>query len=370
MFNQVKQSFINWISTEPPNTDYPLCDFERIRYEVRPCDVLLIEGRSRVSQVIKQITQSPWSHACLYIGRLHDVDDINLRKKLAEHFNGSPNVQLVIEGYLGQGTIASPLESYQCDHIRICRPRGLSRQDAQNVIAYAIEQLGTEYDVRQIFDLARFLVPWSFLPGRFRSSLFEMNIGESTKTVCSTMIAKAFTSVEFPILPVVKQHEETGIELIKTNPKLYTPRDFDYSPFFEIIKYPFIELSDHGNYRNLPWNRNGLFSPDGENIVDSTNTVRKKAKEAEPQTDAPLEKEQIELDVDNESEQSVADALEQKDTPHSSASADTDSSPNTDAIDKSDPQLTEEVPAKMSGNKENHSHKGILNRFTPMKKTS
>ena len=86
------------------------------------------------------------------------------------------------------------------------------------------------------------------------------------------MIAKAFESVEFPILPVIKQHEETGIELIKVNPKLFTPSDFDYSPFFEIIKYPFIELSDRGNYRDLPWNRNGLISPDGQEIVDEALT--------------------------------------------------------------------------------------------------
>jgi hypothetical protein len=26
------------------------------------------------------------------------------------------------------------------------------------------------------------------------------------------------------------------------NPKLFVPADFDYSPFFEIVKYPIIEL--------------------------------------------------------------------------------------------------------------------------------
>jgi hypothetical protein len=267
MIKALVNKLIDWVNIEKPNTEFPLCDFERIRYELRPCDVLLIEGRSRVSEVIKLITQSPWSHACLYVGRLHDVDDLELRKKLAEHFTGDPNVQLVIEGYLGKGTISSALDNYKNDHIRICRPQGLSRKDAQQVLKFAIDRLGTEYNIRQLFDLGRFLLPWSIMPRRWRSSLFEHHIGESTKAVCSTMIAQAFSAIDFPILPVLRQHEETGVELIVRNPKLFTPRDFDYSPYFDIIKYPFVSFSE-GPYRSLPWNKDGLFSHDGENITD------------------------------------------------------------------------------------------------------
>lgn len=303
MFRSLKESIINWIIYEPPASGFPLCDFERIRYEVRPCDVLLIEGRSRASMVIKQITQSSWSHSCIYIGRLHDIDDIQLRQELAEHFTGSPDEQLVIEGYLGKGTIVNPLKNYKQDHIRICRPRGLSRKDAQKVLEYAISQIGTEYNTRQIFDLARFLVPWSILPSRWRSSLFEHHVGESTKTVCSTMIAEAFSSVEFPILPLIKQHEETGIELIQRNPKLYTPRDFDYSPFFEIIKYPFIELSDSPNYRNLPWNRTGLVSSDGQSVeetpVKSEKKIKNKHSEKSKNITKPLSSSESEQELKN-----------------------------------------------------------------------
>ncbi len=267
MLQAIQKKLIDFISEERPNTDFPLCDFERIRYELRPCDVLLIEGRSRISEVIKQITQSSWSHACLYIGRIHDVDNPELQQMLAAHFNGDMNMQLVIEGYLGKGTIVSPLENYRGDHIRICRPRGLSRPDAQNVTAFAINKLGTGYHIRQLFDLARFLVPWSILPRRWRSSLFEYHAGTPTKTVCSSMIAEAFSSIDFPILPVVKRHEETGLELFVRNPRLFTPSDFDYSPYFDIIKYPFIAFAD-SPYRNLPWNRQGLISSDGETIID------------------------------------------------------------------------------------------------------
>lgn len=267
---KLSDAFIRWMNVESPPKDMPLCDFERIRYELRPGDVLLIEGRSRVSEIIRTISQSSWSHSALYVGRYHDIEDPRVREIIAAHFDGPPDTQLLIEGLMGQGTIVSDLNSYEKDHIRICRPKGLSRQDAQKIINYAASKVGTEYDVRQIFDLARFLLPWGIFPRRYRSKLFEHHAGDSTRTVCSTMIAEAFGSVEFPILPLVKKHDKTGIELITRNPKLYSPRDFDYSPYFDIIKFPFIEFSEHALYRKLPWNREGLISHDQFGVVKKT----------------------------------------------------------------------------------------------------
>jgi hypothetical protein len=260
--NAISNLFIRWLTEERPPGGLPLCDFERIRYEIRPGDVLLIEGRSRVSDIIRSITQSSWSHSALYIGRLHDVEDPRIRNLIASHYNGSPDTQLIIEGLMGQGTVVMPLTSYEKDHIRLCRPRGLSRQDAQHVINFAARKLGHDYDVRQVLDLARFLLPWTFFPTRYRSKLFESHAGESTKTVCSSMMAEAFGSVDFPILPLVKQKDSDNIELIIRNPRLFTPRDFDYSPYFDIIKYPFVEFADYAMYRRLPWNRDGLISHD------------------------------------------------------------------------------------------------------------
>src|SRR5690606_38658886 len=98
------------------------------------------------------------------------------------------------------------------------------------------------------------------------SKLFEHNAGTSTHTVCSTIIAEAFAEIEFPILPFMQKHNTKGIELICRNPRLYTPRDFDYSPYFEIIKYPFLDFATHSSYRALPWNREGLVSHDDAGI--------------------------------------------------------------------------------------------------------
>lgn len=253
MLSLLRRKISDWLVYEAPIEGLnPLCDFERLRFELRPGDVILAAGRSRVAKVISQITQSAWTHSVIYIGRIYDIDDLKLREVVKEHFKGDPDTQLIIEGMLGQGTIVVPLENYKKEHLRICRPRGLSRQDAQEVIRYVVNDLGKDYDLRQIFDLARFLFPWTILPRRWRSSLFEAGAGDSTKLVCSTMIANAFQRVNFPIVPIVNTVGEK-LSFKKQNTRLITPRDFDYSPYFEIIKYPITSHVLQGYYRDLPW---------------------------------------------------------------------------------------------------------------------
>lgn len=266
----LRNLFINWLSHEVEKPrELPLTDFERIQYELRPCDVLLIEGRTRISRIIQLITQSTWSHAVLYIGRLHDIANHTLRDKVAEYYHGEPDEQLIIESQLGMGIIVSPLVKYQNEHIRICRPKGISRQDSQKVIGYAIERLGMHYDMRQVFDLGRLLLPWGILPRHWRSTLFTSNPGGSMKESCSSLIAEAFQSVDFPILPILKHTKDKSVELIPRSARLYTPNDFDYSPFFEIIKYPIIQIDEGAAYRKLPWNRESLVSDDEGKLYDA-----------------------------------------------------------------------------------------------------
>jgi len=249
----IKRPLIAWLNKEQTPRNYPLSDYERICYELKPCDVILIEGRSRVSNVIRWITQSPWTHAALYIGRVHDIEDPELSEIVSNHYDGDPADRLVIESLLGRGTLVSNLQVYDKEHLRLCRPSRLSLKDSKQAIRYAISRLGLDYDVRQIFDLARFLLPWFILPRKWRSTLFESNPGESTKTVCSTMIAESFAFVQFPILPLVKESGNDNMQLFRRNPKLCTPSDFDYSPYFEIIKYPFIDFRHDQDYHLLPW---------------------------------------------------------------------------------------------------------------------
>ena len=190
--NWLTRNVIEWLTFEQEPTGTPPCDFERLSFEIRPCDVILVQGRSQISEVIKSITNSPWTHSALYIGRQVDIEDPQLREHISWLYDGDPADHLIIEPLLGEGTIISPLRKYEKDHMRICRPQGLAPQDVQKVIAHCAKHLGHDYDVRHVIDLFRFLLPYSLIPKRWRSSLFQHNPGESTKTVCSTMIAESF----------------------------------------------------------------------------------------------------------------------------------------------------------------------------------
>lgn len=248
-----------WLTHEDGvRPDLPLSDFDRFSFEIRAGDVLLVEGNSRASNIIKTITQSSWSHSALYIGRLRDIEDPDLQARVRRYFSGDDHEQLVLEPLLGQGTVINPLSKYRGFHLRICRPTGLSRQDGQRVLAAAMIHLGGEYDFRQMLDLARFMFPFGIVPRRWRSTLFNYNAGEQSKTVCSTMIAEAFAAVRYPVLPVVRRDAEGKLKLYKRNPRLYTPSDFDYSPYFEIIKYPMLGGDDLALYRQLPWDEEGV----------------------------------------------------------------------------------------------------------------
>jgi len=258
--NYLWDKFVTWLTYEPPHTQTPLTSFDRLRYELRPGDVILVEGRSNVSEIIKSITQSIWTHSFFYIGRLHDIDDPILRDHIQKYRHCSPDEQLIIESLLGKGTVVNSLSSYQGEHLRICRPRGITRLDSQAVIKYAIKQLGMDYNLRQIMDLYRFMFPYWFLPKRWRSSLFEHNAGKPTHTVCSTMIAESFARVRFPIIPVIHQSKDGKLCMIRTNSKLMTPRDFDHSPYFDVIKYPMIDFDELGIYRRLPWDQSSVHS--------------------------------------------------------------------------------------------------------------
>jgi hypothetical protein len=270
MINWIRTSIVNWLKHKKPLPHTPLSDFGRIRHEVKPCDILLVEGRSRVSEVVKLITQSNWSHAFMYIGRLHDIEDPQLRERLGNYYHGNTDKQLIIESELGTGTVVRVLTAYEREHLRICRPRGLGYHDSQKVIAYAIGRLGTTYDVRHIFDLARFLFPWTIMPRRWRSTLFNARPGKSTQTVCSTMIAEAFGQIQFPILPLVKRQDGDKVQLYRRNPKLCTPSDFDYSPYFDIIKYPFLDFQHHTDQRLLPWQGAEKLSVEEKGMYIST----------------------------------------------------------------------------------------------------
>jgi len=244
-----------------------LSDFNHVCNKVRTGDILLVEGHSRISSIIGLITQSVWTHAALYIGRLQDIEDPKLREIARQYTGGNPEGQFLIESEIGSGTIITPITDYKDEHIRLLRPHGLIQKDAQKVINFAIGRLGMEYDTRHLLDLARLLFPWGLYPRRWRSTLFEHNALQPTKDICSSMIAEAFESVDYPILPLIEEGYQNEIEFVRRNNRLYTPSDFDYSPYFDVIKYPFFPLGRQGSYHDLPWNKDVVSDDQGLEIT-------------------------------------------------------------------------------------------------------
>src|SRR5665647_3110397 len=122
---------------------------------LKPGDVILVEGNNHISGVIKYLTQSTWSHAALYVGSIGDRTTAD----------GEPLV--LVEANIGEGVVAAPLSKYARFHTRICRPTGLTDEDRARVCTYASERIGFDYDLKNIIDLMRYLLPLP-IPQRWR----------------------------------------------------------------------------------------------------------------------------------------------------------------------------------------------------------
>ena len=241
----------DWLSRDVTPLGVPRTDFERLCEHVRAGDVILVEGRSRVAGIIQSVTLSAWTHAALYIGRAGDVAHPGARKAIDRA--GWPDATpLVLEAQLGEGVHLSSLARYRREHLRLCRPHDIAPTDRDRVLAYTLDRIGMAYDTRQIFDLLRFFFPYGLLPRHWRSTLFEAGHGEAARAICSTLLANAFASVRYPILPVMHRGADGQATFYRSNARLITPRDFDHSPYFDVIKYPFFG-DDIARYRDMIW---------------------------------------------------------------------------------------------------------------------
>ncbi len=112
--------------------------------------------------------------------------------------------------------------------------------------------------MKNIIDLMRYLFPYPPVPVFFRRRMLALGSGDPTKAICSTLIAQAFQSVKYPILPTIElQKIQSGEATFQEKEiyhirhySLFTPRDFDISPYFKVIK-PTIEAGF--NYKEIFW---------------------------------------------------------------------------------------------------------------------
>jgi hypothetical protein len=221
----------------PGRSHLPTSHPRRLAATLRPGDVLLVEGSSRFSSAIKYLTQSTWSHAALCIG-----DALGPPQEGAE-----PHVLADVDVVEGVRTI--PLSAFSGMHTRICRPVGLDRAETDVLVQHLLSRIGYSYDLQNIVDLARYLVRSPPVPDAMRRRMIALGSGEPTRAICSTLIAEAFGVIRYPILPDIEQVDaavgpggdaevrRARAEILHIrHHSLYVPRDFDVSPFFEVVK--------------------------------------------------------------------------------------------------------------------------------------
>lgn len=158
-----------------------------------------------------------------------------------------------VEGVRGVG-----ISAFGGLHSRICRPVGLSAHESQKLAAFAIARIGHQYDLRNVLDLARYLFPTPPVSSRFRRSMLALGRGDPTRAICSTLIAQAFQSIRYPILPITAVQNDDRPDcsacvseiLSVRHHSLFAPRDFDVSPYFAVIK-PTIEADF--DFHDLNW---------------------------------------------------------------------------------------------------------------------
>ena len=214
------------------------------------CDVLLVDGEQRVSEVIKYLTQSTWSHAALYVG-----DELwrrypERRAELDLRF-GIDAEHLMVEALMEDGVIASPLAKYEELNLRVCRPRGLRPEDAgasstrcwprsAPATTCATPRSGAlllpgvadpaplapararvrrrPHDRGHLLDADRARVPERRLPDPARRHPWRRSAGA-------------------PPLARLAPAQALPASLPSSAFRLITPRDFDLSPYFEIVKF-------------------------------------------------------------------------------------------------------------------------------------
>lgn len=228
------------------HTPSPPTPQHQLLANLEPGDVLLVEGDTRIAVAIKYLTQSTWSHAALYVGP-------------DGHGFADPR-HCFVEADLIDGVRSVGLDEFAGLHTRICRPIGLRAEERRALIAYAVGRLGAQYDLRNVFDLARYLLPTPPVPTRLRRRMIALGSGDPTRAICSTLIAQAFEFINYPVLPTVEYRPAPTRDcpaclaevLHIRHHSLYTPRDFDVSPFFQIVK-PQIESGF--DFRTLQWDR-------------------------------------------------------------------------------------------------------------------
>ncbi len=186
-------------------------DLQSLAPVLRPGDVLLTDGKTRIAALVRRITGSTWSHVSMYVGPLDD----------------GPDPRCIVEADIAAGVRAVPLSEFDGLRVRALRPAGLRDTDRRRVADWVVSRIGDEYDIAHAWTLARRLLGLAW-PGRIPTPPPHATKG-ATRFICSSLLAQAFVLVGCPIVPV------QGVRDAGLRHRYVTPRDFESASEFEVV---------------------------------------------------------------------------------------------------------------------------------------
>jgi Permuted papain-like amidase enzyme, YaeF/YiiX, C92 family len=185
-------------------------DLLSLRQSLLPGDVLLTEGNTRAAALVRSITRSPWAHVSMYVGPL----------------DAGPDARCIVEADIAAGVRAVPLSEFAGQQVRVLRPKSLSEADRRRLVDWMVSRIGNAYDFAHAWRLAVALrLP---LLARLGSAGSAM-AGNTTRFLCSTLVAHAFVLVGYPIPPLQLGARAAG----EDSHRYVTPRDFELAPLFD-----------------------------------------------------------------------------------------------------------------------------------------
>ena len=193
-----------------------IADPQSLSATLRPGDVLLTQGNTRMAALVRRITGSPWSHVSMYVGPLED----------------GPDPRCIVEADVAAGVRAIPLSELKGLHVRVLRPASLRDADRRRLADWVVGRIGDGYDLALAWALARRLLRLSStsrLPPAPSAPAQR-----ATRFICSSLLAQAFVLIGYPILPAHLGVRAAGI----ADYRYVTPRDFESAAMFEVVRTP------------------------------------------------------------------------------------------------------------------------------------
>jgi hypothetical protein len=211
---RVFDAFVRYLTTPIRRDEAGATEcIESLAGVLRRGDVLLTEGNTRVSMLIKCLTRSPWSHVSMYVGPLEDGDD----------------PRCIVEADIVAGVRSIRMSELDAWNVRVLRPASLDSTKRGRLAEWVTSRIGSEYDHAHAALLGRRLL---HLPlGRRSGSLSNPATSTATRFICCSLLAHGFASVGLAIAPEGTCPDASAC----ADPASITPADFEQAALFEVI---------------------------------------------------------------------------------------------------------------------------------------